>query len=52
MDIEPHQIITCNIGIMNPNNGKFRNAQFIMPDKNKKLQTDTTFKIDKLARSV
>ncbi|HKB44909.1 MAG TPA: VCBS repeat-containing protein [Chitinophagaceae bacterium] len=52
MEIHPHEIITCNIGIMNPNNGKYGNGRSISIDKNGKMQADSTLKLDKLARPV
>lgn len=54
VDIEthPHDYITCNIGIMNPNNGKYGSTGHITIDKNGKMQADTTLKFDHLARPV
>jgi hypothetical protein len=52
MEIHQHDIITCNIGIMNPNNGKYGSGGSISIDKNGKMQADSTLKLDKLARPV
>ncbi|HLG38481.1 MAG TPA: hypothetical protein VI461_02395, partial [Chitinophagaceae bacterium] len=54
VDIEFHDrdFITCNIGIMNPNNGKYGTARRIRIDKEGKMQADTTLQFEKLARPV
>lgn len=54
VDIELHknEWIACNIGVLNPNNGKFGKGQYIQVKKDGKLQEDTTALFDKLARPV
>ncbi len=52
MEIHSHDLLTCNVGVMNPNNGKFGLAQKIRLDDQHKMETDSSFKIEKLARPV
>jgi hypothetical protein len=54
VDIEIHkqELVVCNIGIMNPNNGKYGSLRKIGLDKNRKMKEDTTLKIEQLARPV
>jgi len=52
IEIHQHDIITCNIGIMNPNNGKYGSVSKISIDEKGKMQTDSSLKFDKLARPV
>jgi len=52
MEIHQHDIITCNIGIMNPNNGKYGSVSKISIDVKGKMQADSSLKFDKLARPV
>jgi hypothetical protein len=52
LEIHKHEIITCNIGIMNPNNGKYGSAGRIIIDEKNKMLADTSLMFDKLARPV
>lgn len=54
VDIEVHknEWIECNIGILNPHNGKYGKAQKIQVKKDGKLKEDTAALFDKLARPV
>lgn len=54
VDIEIHQrdIITCNIGVMNPNNGKYGSAERIIIDEKGRMRADSSRMFDKLARPV
>ena len=52
LEIQQHEILSCNIGIMNPNNGKFGSASKISISGKGKMVVDTSFTIDKLARPV
>jgi len=52
IEIHQHELITCNIGVMNPNNGRYGSAQKINIDEKRKMQIDSSFKIDNLARPV
>ncbi len=44
--------ITCNIGALNPNNGKYGSARKISFGRNKKMNTDTAKLFDRLQRPV
>ncbi len=52
VEIHQHELITCNIGVMNPNNGKYGSLQKINIDEKGKMQLDSSFNIDSLARPV
>jgi FG-GAP-like repeat len=52
IEIQQHDIITCNIGIMNPNNGKYGSAGKIAIDEKGRMQADSSLRFDKLARPV
>jgi hypothetical protein len=54
VDIEIHQddFVTCNIGVMNPNNGKYGFAQRVSINEKGKMQADSSLKIENLARPV
>jgi len=52
IEIGKQNIITCDIGIMNPNNGKYGGAECININNKGKMQVDTSFKINQLARPV
>lgn len=54
VDIEIHKKkwLECNIGVLNPNNGKYGKAQFIQVKRDGKLQEDTAALFEKLTRPV
>ncbi|HET6995927.1 MAG TPA: VCBS repeat-containing protein [Chitinophagaceae bacterium] len=52
MEIRTHELVTCNIGVMNPNNGKYGSIGKINVDERGKMIIDTTLKIENLARPV
>lgn len=54
VDIEIHEKewLACNIGILNPNNGKFGKTEYIKINDNGKLQEDSVAIFDQLARPV
>ena len=54
VNLEKHvgNFIACNIGIINPNNGKYGSALRIAIDTKGKLHADTTIKFTGLARPV
>lgn len=41
IDFKPNEIVGCNIGIMNPHNGRFGKAQLISYSNNKRLLNQT-----------
>jgi hypothetical protein len=45
-------MLTCNIGVLNPNNGKHGKGQFINVDQNGRMQQDTAGLFDNLRRPV
>jgi hypothetical protein len=49
---QPEGLLACNIGMMNPNNGKFGRAQCIRKGSNGKMQLDTLPLFNRLARPV
>lgn len=53
-DIEIHknEWFECNIGVLNPHNGKYGKVQYIQIEKNGRLKEDTIALFDKLARPV
>ena len=52
IDFTQNGMLACNIGVLNPNNGKFGKGQFINIGANGKLQEDTTPLFDHLRRPV
>jgi hypothetical protein len=52
IDFSQQKMLACNIGVLNPNNGKFGKAQFINTNSNGKLQEDTIPLFDSLRRPV
>jgi len=52
MDLEKNQMLACNIGVLNPNNGKFGKAQFINTGSNGKKTEDAVPLFDSLRRPV
>jgi hypothetical protein len=52
VDLKTREFITCNIGIMNPNNGKYGTARKVKIDDRGKMRADTGFGFEKLARPV
>jgi len=52
IDFDKKNIIACNIGILNPNNGKFGTAEFFDMNSGGRLQQDSTATIDSLERPV
>ncbi|MEO6548467.1 MAG: VCBS repeat-containing protein [Ferruginibacter sp.] len=52
MEILRDQLITCNIGIMTPNDGKSGSIQFAKRNTNGELANDSNLFFDKLARPV
>ena len=52
IDFNKNNLLACNIGILNPNNGKFGKGEFININSNGQPQIDTTFTIDSLQRPV
>jgi hypothetical protein len=51
MEFQPNKILTCNIGVLNPNNGKFGRGQFIYFDKAGRIREDSLL-LDSLQRPV
>jgi len=51
IEIRKQELVVCNIGIMNPNNGKYGSLRKINLE-NGKMKEDTTLKIEQLARPV
>jgi hypothetical protein len=52
MEKTPDGLITCNIGVMNPNNGKYGSAHLLITDKQGKMRLDTSLRFAELARPV
>lgn len=52
LEFNDHSLISCNIGIMNPNNGKHGTGRKIAIDENGKMKLDSSLKLDYLARPV
>lgn len=52
IDFTRDGMLACNIGVLNPNNGRFGKAQFIRVDSKGKMQEDTSALFDKLRRPV
>ena len=52
IEVNHKEIFTCNIGVMNPNNGKFGSVSKIKIDTKEKMQADSIKLFDKLARPV
>jgi hypothetical protein len=52
VELHDHYFITCNIGIMNPNNGKYGTGRKIYMDAHGKMKEDTVLKFERLARPV
>jgi hypothetical protein len=52
IDFSKTQMLACNIGILNPNNGKFGKGQFINSNSNGIIQEDTIPLFDGLRRPV
>jgi hypothetical protein len=52
IDFEKNQLIACNIGLLNPNNGKFGKLEYIDINQGGVPQLDTTKTIDNLERPV
>lgn len=51
IELQPDRMLTCNIGFLNPNNGKFGKGQFIYFDKDGKIKGDSLL-LDSLQRPV
>ncbi len=51
IDFSQKKMLACDIGVLNPNNGKFGKAQFIC-NSNGKLKADSTLLFDSLRRPV
>ena len=54
VNIERHakEIITCNIGVMNPNNGKYGSAMRLLTDEKGKMTADSSMRFEGLGRPV
>lgn len=52
MDFGKNEMLACNIGVLNPNNGKLGKAQFITTEQNGKMTEDTVPLFDSLRRPV
>jgi hypothetical protein len=52
MEVHEHDITTCNIGVMNPNNGKSGSAIRIIVDEKGEMKVDSSMKFNNLARPV
>ncbi|HTL08521.1 MAG TPA: VCBS repeat-containing protein [Chitinophagaceae bacterium] len=52
IDNRNDSLLACNIGVINPNNGKFGKAQRLYTDKNNKLQLDTAALFGGMGRPV
>jgi len=52
MDFQKKSILACNIGVLNPNNGKFGKVERFFLNAKGKYQKDTTALIDGLQRPV
>lgn len=51
-DIHKNELVVCNIGIMNPNNGKWGSLHKIDLDEKQRMKADSTLKIEELQRPV
>ena len=52
LDFDRKNLIACDIGILNPNNGKFGKGEFFNTNSKDALQRDSTLTIDSLERPV
>ena len=52
IDFTKNNLITCNIGVLNPNNGKFGKGELIVFDSKGKFQKEPTSPFDSLQRPV
>jgi hypothetical protein len=52
IDFQPHEMTLCNIGILNPNNGKYGTAEHIRIDGQGKMHLDSPALFNDLARPV
>jgi hypothetical protein len=52
LDFNPNGITACNIGVLNPNNGRFGSALKFSMDKKGKMKADSIPLFDSLARPV
>lgn len=52
MEIHQHDITVCNIGVLNPNNGKYGSAFHLSVNEKGKLKVDTSMQLKNLARPV
>jgi len=52
IDFSSHQMILCNVGILNPTNGKFGRLERVIKSSANKMQPDSSFLIDTLQRPV
>ncbi len=52
IDFNKNNLLACDIGVLNPNNGKFGKGELINIDANGHYQKDTTIFIDSLQRPV
>ena len=52
IDRHPQEIIACNIGVMNPNNGKYGSAIRLRTDKKGKMTADSSMHFEHLGRPV
>jgi hypothetical protein len=52
IDFSNNRMLACNIGVLNPNNGKYGKGQFINVDRLGKMEEDTAALFDKLRRPV
>jgi len=52
IDYSPNQLLACNIGVLNPNNGKFGKGELINITSDGLFQKDTSSFIDNLQRPV
>ena len=52
IDFSNNRMLACNIGVLNPNNGKYGKGQFISINSLGKMAEDTTALLEKLRRPV
>jgi hypothetical protein len=52
LNIQQNKLVLCDIGQMNPNNGKYGKLKTVLPDKKGEWKADTTAFIRDLARPV
>ncbi len=52
LDFNQNSILACDIGVLNPNNGKYGKGQLVNPDRKNKLKIDSTPLFDSLQRPV